>query len=262
MKPVFGTKEWAASNMNIQIGCENNCKYCYARAMAVREDKIDPKQWCKPVLQDDIIRRSYGKRDGTIMFPTTHDITAFNIDQYIHVLLGLLQSGNRVLIVSKPRTELIDRICTECAAYKDQILFRFTIGSTNDTALKFWEPGAPPFKVRLRALQFAHEREFETSVSIEPYLDDRPEMVIEAVRPYITDAIWVGRANFLIERLKINGEWNELTANEAANIREIQSDDKVKALYERYKNDPKVKWKESIKIIVGIEVPTQAGLDI
>jgi hypothetical protein len=36
----------------------------------------------------------------------------------------------------------------------------------------------------------------------------------------------------------------------------------VKALYARFKNDPMIKWKESIKKIVGIEVPVEKGLDV
>jgi DNA repair photolyase len=261
-KEVFGTKEWASSNYNLQFGCENNCRYCYARAMACRHKKITALDWHKPVLRQGIQEHKFGKRKGTIMFPTTHDITKSNIDQAIHVLRGMLQAGNKVLIVSKPVPELIDRICTECQPYQDQILFRFTIGSTNDTVLKFWEPEAPTFKQRLKALQIAFAKGFQTSVSMEPFLDDHPEAVVAAVRPCVTDAIWLGKANMLIERLKMNGEWNDFTANEAANIAQFQSDEKVKALYERYKDDPKIKWKESIKKVVGIAVPTEIGLDI
>jgi len=33
-------------------------------------------------------------------------------------------------------------------------------------------------------------------------------------------------------------------------------------LYGLYMNNPKIKWKDSIKKIVGIEEPEEAGLDI
>lgn len=260
-REVFGTKEWASSNHNIQDGCENNCLYCYARAMGCRRG-LDPEEWAKPQFRKNALKRGFGKRKGTIMFPTTHDITTYNIDQFTEILLRMLHAGNKVLVVSKPNPELISIIRNACVSFRDQLLFRFTIGSTNDTVLKFWEPGAPDFKHRLHALKSTFEDGFQTSVSMEPYLDDRPEDVVEAVRPYVTDAIWIGKANLLVERLKINGEWNDMTANEAANIRSFQSDENVRALYEKYKDDPKVKWKESIKKVVGIEVPTEAGLDI
>ena len=34
-KPVSGTKEWADRNENCLDGCSHDCKYCYAKAMAV-----------------------------------------------------------------------------------------------------------------------------------------------------------------------------------------------------------------------------------
>ena len=40
------------------------------------------------------------------------------------------------------------------------------------------------------------------------------------------------------------------------------NNDNIMKLYHKYKDNPKIKWKESIKKIVGIEIPTEAGLDI
>ena len=37
-----GTKEWAKSNLNFQLGCEHGCRYCYAREMAVNRFKRCP----------------------------------------------------------------------------------------------------------------------------------------------------------------------------------------------------------------------------
>ncbi len=41
----------------------------------------------------------------------------------------------------------------------------------------------------------------------------------------------------------------------------MQSDEFIWDLYSRYKDNPKVKWKDSIKKIVGLEVATEPGLD-
>jgi hypothetical protein len=40
------------------------------------------------------------------------------------------------------------------------------------------------------------------------------------------------------------------------------SDEWIVELYDAYKDNPKIKWKESIKRIVKIEIPTISGLDI
>lgn len=44
-------------------------------------------------------------------------------------------------------------------------------------------------------------------------------------------------------------------------ITENQSDENILALYENMKSEPKVKWKESIKKVVGLAVSTRAGED-
>ena len=41
-----------------------------------------------------------------------------------------------------------------------------------------------------------------------------------------------------------------------------QSDENIKALHQRFKGNSKIKWKDSIKKIVGIEAPQAIGLDI
>ena len=78
---------------------------------------------------------------------------------------------------------------------KEQLLFRFTIGSALDEVLSFWEPGAPVFAERLAALELAWANGYQTSVSCEPMLDGHIDAVIHQVEPFVTDAIWLGKAN-------------------------------------------------------------------
>ena len=40
-----------------------------------------------------------------------------------------------------------------------------------------------------------------------------------------------------------------------------QNDKNIKLLYHKHKNNPQIKWKESIKKVVDIKIPTQSGLD-
>ncbi len=94
-----------------------------------------------------------------------------------------------MLIVTKPRRQCVETLCKTLWWARNRVLFRFTIGSSSDGVLGFWEPRAPTFGERLRA----------------------DEAVIE--------------------------------------------------LYKRYANDPLIKWKESIKKVVGIEIPAERGLD-
>ena len=101
-------------------------------------------------------------------------------------------------MVSKPHLECIKRICEELKGYKDQILFRFTIGACDDSILSYWEPNAPCYDERKQCLIYAYSAGFKTSVSVEPMLDSANiDTLISDLSPYVTDAIWIGTMNHL-----------------------------------------------------------------
>lgn len=263
-KPVSGTKEWSASSVNIQRGCSHNCLYCYAAANAFRFGQVEKGEWDQEVLLEKALAKNYGKRQGTIMFPTTHDITPTNLPHAIAVLKKMLESGNKVLIVSKPHLECVEAMCRELEPYKDQILFRFTIGSASEQLLGLWEPGAPSFRERFESLKHAHAAGFDTSVSMEPLLEPEEEDIEQLIRwldPFVTDSIWLGKANRLVERIKRNGQWNDVIERLVTALLASQTDERILRLYGLLRDHPKVKWKESIKAVVGIDRPTEAGLD-
>jgi len=133
--------------------------------------------------------------------------------------------------------------------------------SADDQVLSLWEPGAPTFAERVQSLKLAFDRGYATSVSCEPMLDDDIATVVAAVEPYVTDFIWLGKMNKVASRLKLNGvDMKVLAAAIALEI--TQRDQAIKALYERFKDHPKIKWKESIKEVVGLASQTEAGQDI
>ncbi len=259
---ISGTKEWASSNENILSGCQHDRRYCYAKAMSVRHKKILITDWHNPVLRLDKINKSVGKRSGTIMFPTTHDIHPDDLDDSVNFLRKLLEANNKVLIVSKPHLTCIMRICSEFQEYKSQILFRFTIGSSNNDVLRFWEPNAPDFQERLNALRYAYIGGFKTSVSCEPMLDGNIKDVIRLTYQYVSDSIWIGKMNN-ISRCNINNTSNIDISEEIDKILIFQeNDDNIIDLYNDFKDYSKIKWKESIKKIVGIKLAQFKGMDI
>ncbi|MCX5734441.1 MAG: radical SAM protein [candidate division NC10 bacterium] len=257
-----GTQEWAASNVNIQDGCEHDCLYCYAKTMAIRFKRATPASWKRPQFRQHDLDRGFTRRSGRIMFPTAHDITDQNIDECLAVLGRMLAAGNDLLIVSKPRLSCAKRLCEELAQYRAQIVFRFSIGSTQDAILSYWEPGAPSFKARLACLQYAYAMEFQTSVSGEPMLDGDPDALIAAVRPFVSDSIWLGKINRLRQILPFNCPRNAEAGRRGEALMALQSDNAIRALYTRYRRDPKIKWKDSIKAVIGLRRPTTAGMDL
>lgn len=265
-KTVSGTREWASSNANVMLGCKHDCRYCFARSSAARFGRKDPELWPIEVVQSNLADRRFGKRKGTVMFPTTHDITPDNLEYTGAILHRLLEAGNDVLVVSKPHLSVITTLCKDLEAYKDQLLFRFSIGSVDNEVLTLWEPGAPDYEERRESLKHVFNAGFRTSVSMEPILDTTESHILQTfndLESFVTDAIWLGKMNKAVERLKRNGFGdNEPLMTAAAELVESQSDERITALYAKLKDEPKVKWKESIKKVVGIAVPTEAGLDV
>ena len=245
-----GTKEWSEHSFNIQRGCPNLCHYCWARADALRFRKIStPEEWGTEVLTKNAFITSFPKKSGVIMFPTTHDVTPFYLETYTRVARLILSKGNQLLIVTKPRKGCIKSLCRDLYDYKDQILFRFTIGSWSDSVCKLGEPGAPSATERQLALIYAHDYGFRTSVSIEPMLDDsfQTTALVHAVDEYVTDTIWVGKMNKILLRVRDN---SPETRRAIAQVERNQSDEQILKLYDLLKDNPKVRWKDSINLVL------------
>ena len=146
--------------------------------------------------------------------------------------------------------------------YKEQILFRFTIGSIDSDTLKFWEPNAPSFDERLSSLKYAFSQGYRTSVSCEPALDGNTFELVQKLSPYITDTLWIGLANRMKGNLKLNGHGDAETWGKAGELKKVQSKEWVYNLYEKLVDNPKIRWKDSCKKIFQIDRPTVAGLDV
>jgi len=258
---ITGTREWSTSTVNCCSGCSHNCLYCYARQVALRFKRIDEHdQWKEEIIRQHDVEKKYPKRKGTVMFPSSHDITPTNFNACFTVLEKLLCAGNDVLVVSKPHLECIESICNRLEDFKKQVIFRFTIGALNDEILSFWEPNAPLYAERKSALKHAFDHGFETSVSVEPMLDaDHIKDLVEDLSPFVTHSIWIGKLNDINRRVKIE---DELVEKAVQSIEDGQSDDKIKLVYEMFRDNSLVRWKDSIKKVVGIQPPEKPGMDI
>jgi len=228
--------------------------------MALRFKRTSPSTWPEEVVIEREVRKKRRLLPGTVMFPTTHDITPGNLWACEALLQGLIQAGNRTLIVSKPHLACVQTLCGSLSQWKGQVLFRFTIGLMDDDLRRFWEPGAPDFSERLASLRWAREAGYETSVSAEPLLEPwNVRTLVETLRPFVTYSIWIGKANQLRQRTA----W-KLPPDHPEIVRLLlwQTDDKVREVYACLKHDPLVKWKDSYKEVLGTDRPQEAGLDV
>lgn len=258
---IQGTREWAVAEINCSRGCPRGCIYCYARyALLEKKGVVSRKQWlhCQPdrVAVADIQK----KYPGQVMFPAAHDIVSENFKDCLEVLLRLLKDGNRVLVVSKPDFSIIKKLCTNLANYKRHLLFRFTITARNHKILKVWEPYAPLYEERKQCLEYAFNNGFTTSVSVEPILDigDVQQMVAELL-PFVNQSLWLGKMNKIEKRVEVT---SEEIRKEILRIKTEQNDAAIQQLYNKLMKHKYIRWKDSIKDVVGLARANSPGLDI
>ena len=235
-----GTKEWADANENCITGCSNNCRYCYGKNMAVRYKRETAETW--PVEHPRTTAKAK-KHKGRTMFPTTHDLHSDRVDWWGPFLHRLLELGNDVLIVSKPQFRSIRYICENFEQYRDQIEFRFTIGTANQETIEYWEPGAPSYNERVIALSYAITRGFRTSISMEPLLTKYPFELIADFCTAVTGEIWIGCMNHY--------DFNPAIMEEARQM-QIQSKENLQRIYNVLKDNPKIRWKDSVQKLLGV----------
>jgi DNA repair photolyase len=257
MKPATGTREWADRTYNIQAGCEHDCAYCYAHAMAVRFGRCqrgdvppvcqDRREWAEPIVDMRRVKRAWKPMPGWIMFPSTHDITAENWSSVVEVARNMLTAGNRILLVTKPDSKVVETVCHYLRGWAPQVMWRFTIGSTDANVLALWEPCAPTLISRLAALRIAHGAGYQTSVSIEPMLDANPEAVVEAVDQHVTDTIWLGLPNRLASILALTRPGDAEWQARGRALMAIWTPHRLAHLRLNLCENPKVRWKDSLR---------------
>lgn len=237
-----GTKEWASSNVNLFFGCKHDCRYCYAKKMAIRFKRKTLENWKIMELNEKMLEKNFNKRKGRVMFPSSHDILPEYKGQCFIILKKLLGAENFVLITTKPHLDVIQDICEEFIDYKELIQFRFTITSLHDKLLNFWEPGAPNFKERFDALKLAKSLGYKTSISIEPFLDENPIPLIKKIYPYVSETIWLGKMNYIRRK-----DFKHHELNYYESIRLNYTQENLQNIIEKLRRYKKIKYKDSMR---------------
>jgi hypothetical protein len=212
---------------------------------------------------------SFKKRKGRVMVPSTHDICHITVEPLAELVAGLVGAGNKVLVVSKPSLfrmrwllgSIHDRLRHGISPLelRDCISLRFTITTIHEGTARWWEDGAPSIAEREEALEYFHDQGWDVSVSIEPMLDHRRDVLklIRRLHPY-ADPIWVGKMNHPRRRLAAAlDSWqveSPSTVDRLRQLRENQSDEEVRALYRDVEASglDRVRWKDSIRMVVGL----------
>lgn len=243
-----GTREWSEHSANLFLGCEHDCRYCYARCSALRFKRIRfEDEWKKPISLHRCPK--FARRvQGVIMFPTTHDVTPSNVHECEAYLESMLRYGNRVLVVSKMSPTVAYCLARRLAEWRAQLEFRVTVGTPCESTRRYWEPGAPSYGDRMEAAEALKERGFTVSFSVEPLLCRLPQLkeMVEDMLP-TADSIWIGKLNKLRQRVRIETAEDE---REAEWIERGQTDERVMEIVQAFLGDTVIRWKDSIREVM------------
>ena len=248
------------ATFNCCTGCSHDCHYCYAKSMAVRYKQVTPSEWGLERIRPWDVNKKDKKYEGQVMFPSSHYITPNNLEACMTVLDNLLQAGNRVLIVSKPDLYCIKAICKKFASFKEQLLFRLR---SDPGMMRYCHFGSRMHHLTTNARHhwcMLSRKGYETSVSIEPMLDSEDiDSLISDLAPLVTHSLWIGKMN----HLEIFNEIKDYLFLQAVEmVKRGQTDDIIKSIYLRHKDNPLIRWKKEIKKVVGIPISERNGLDI
>lgn len=133
----------------------------------------------------------------------------------------------------------------------------------NNDILKFWEPNAPSFEERFQSLIYAFENGYNTGISMEPFLDNKVEDTVATLKDFVTDTIWIGK----IKRLRLDLSLNDyktdpVVQQKASELIDLYDSNYKFELYEKFKNDSIIRWKDSLKKDLGLTRLTKKGLNI
>ena len=82
--------------------------------------------------------------------------------------------------------------------------------------------------------------------------------MVHELLPFVSHSIWLGKMNRLEERVAVDSPAMEAAVKRLA---EGQSDQRILQIYRELKDTDKVRWKESMKAVVGLDLPAEPGLD-
>lgn len=223
-KKKSGTEELGDKNVNIQKGCENGCLYCYAFSMRHHYDHMEMDEWLEPIPLKE--HKSYRKSDKTFFFASSHDMYPKNLDRCIKEIKKVLLPGNKLTIVSKANPDCIAALIPEITEYKTQIEFYITITTFDESLREYWEPKAPPILDRLFAVNMLLKAGFTVNILIEPMLSEPTPLIDHILANFnisLLNFIWIGAMQYRSDAPKLD----------------------FQAIYKKYRENPKIKFKDS-----------------
>ena len=197
--------EYGDYTINIAEGCSHGCKYpCYAMMMAKRFGKAKTyEDWCEPKIVSnaiDLLDKELPKMKDSIksiQLCFTTDPFMYNYPEISELSLKCIAKINSFGI---PCTALTKGLLPkELANLSKDNEYGITLISLSEEFRKEMEPGSAPYRERIDALKYLHNKGCKTWVSIEPY--PTPNFIEQDLNEILNelsfvDKIIFGRLNY------------------------------------------------------------------
>jgi DNA repair photolyase len=66
-KSSCGTSEWSVKTVNCCTGCSHDCRYCYAKGMAIRFKQVRAAQWPHEQIRPNDVSKRHKKYDSQVI---------------------------------------------------------------------------------------------------------------------------------------------------------------------------------------------------
>lgn len=165
--------------LNAYVGCQHNCRYCYARFMKRFTGHAEP--WgtfvdVKVNAAELLAREVMCKKKGRVWISGVCD--AYQPPEAKHLLTRrcleiLVEHGWPVTVQTKSPLVLRD---LEILNRSSEAEVGFSIATADERLRKVFEPGAPPLARRIEALGIIHAAGIPTFVMVAPLLPHAAEL--------------------------------------------------------------------------------------
>lgn len=197
--------EYGDYTMNHVVGCSHGCLYpCYAFLMAKRFGTVkDYQEWISPKLVSNTLELldaeipKLKSKIKSVQLCFTTDPFMYGYDEIKKMSLASVKKLNDAGIKCTVLTK--GTLPKELAELSKDNEYGITLVSLDENYRKKIEPGSAPYKKRIEALKYLHDKGFKTWVSIEPYptpnlIEQNLDEILEVLK--FTDKIIFGRTNY------------------------------------------------------------------
>lgn len=208
---LAGQWQWGTESFNIRASCcpcRNDCSYCYIKAMEKRFGRNNGEpppatMICDPRHVNKVWHLVAYPMRQMYFFPSSSDIFPEMAREYAFVVQKIIAAGHQVFFTTKPTIQSITGILNEwhlspmLDVIKANLFVYITIGTDNDTILRWFEPKSSLFSERIECAKMLVAAGFNVNFMMEPYLAD-PLPLITKLQPLLspTGVIAIGQMNY------------------------------------------------------------------